>query len=225
MIDISLLQYPKKSHRKKVVLPKHSSVLAEFFGIMIGDGGINNPWQATITVNAVADADYIPYVSNLCQKLFEILPALRKRKENKAFVISLASTSVVDFLVANGIPRGNKLKNGLRIPKWILEKKSFKRACIRGLVDTDGCLFIQAHKVFGKTYKNIGLSFSSASPDLIFQVAEIFEEFGIMPHISKRGRDVCLYRADAVRRYLEVFGTSNDRIKSVYHKWKGAGVV
>lgn len=222
MGDIRSLKYPQKSHRKKIILPKHSVTMAEFFGIMMGDGGINNPWQATITLNAIKDAFYAKYVIDLCRKLFGVAPAVRKRKEKKALVISLASTSVVDFLVEQGLSRGNKLKNGLRIPGWILKKPLYRKACVRGLVDTDGCLFIHKHVVSGKIYKNIGLCFTSYSPELIYQVMNIFEEFKIMSHISKRGQDICLYRADAVARYLKVFGTSNDRIASVYKKWKGA---
>jgi len=79
--------------------------------------------------------------------------------------------------------------------------------------------------VFGRKYRNIGLNFVSKSKDLIFQVALIFEQFGIMPHISGRGSDVCLYRADDVARYLKIFGTSNDRIESVYKKWRDARAV
>lgn len=225
MTDITTLKYPKKSHRKEVSLPKYSINLAEFFGIMIGDGGINNAWQANITVNAISDFSYSRYIAILCQKLFNTTPAIRKRKTTKALVISLTSTSIVDFLVANGLPRGNKLKQGLKIPKWILDKPSYCKVCVRGLIDTDGCVFVHAHKVNGKAYKNIGLTFSSRSQELIFQVAAILDEFGIMPHISKRGTDIYLYQADSVLKYLKVFGTSNERIQLVYNKWRDARVV
>ena len=140
-------------------------------------------------------------------------------------MISLTSISIVEFLVLNGLPRGNKLKNGLSIPKWILSKSLYKKACVRGLVDTDGCMFVHTHKVNGKVYNNIGLTFTNYSLDLVFQVAEILQEFGITPHISKRGRDIYLYQADSVLRYLRIFGTSNNRIKSVYEKWRDARVV
>lgn len=222
MPDIRLLKYPKKSHRKRVILPKRSIALAEFFGIMIGDGGINNPWQANITINAVADAAYADYVSKLCGRLFGVLPAVRKRKGRQALVISLASTSIVDFLVERGLARGDKLKSGLRIPKWILKKKEYQKACVRGLIDTDGCVFVHTHKVRGRVYKNIGLTFTSNSPELIFQTASILEKFDIIPHITKRGKDIYLYQADTVAKYLKIFGTSNERIESVYKKWKGA---
>jgi len=96
---------------------------------------------------------------------------------------------------------------------------------VRGLVDTDGCVFVHVHRVSGKIYKNIGLTFTSYSSKLIFQVADIFAEFGVIPHISKRGRDIYLYQADSVARYLKIFGTSNNRIESVYRKWRDARVV
>lgn len=188
---------------------------------MMGDGGINNPWQVTISVNAVRDKNYAKYVSELCFTLFNIRPAIQIRKPRNTLVLRLSSTTIVDFLVTLGLPRGNKLKHGLKIPPWILKKRAYKKACVRGLMDTDGCLFIHIHNVKGKTYRNLGLSFRNHSRELIFQVAEIFEEFGIIPHITERERDVCLYRADDVTKYLAIFGSSNKRITSVYKKWRG----
>ena len=127
--------------------------------------------------------------------------------------------------MSNGLKRGDKLKNGLAIPRRILSKSPYRKACVRGLVDTDGCAFVHKHRVRGKVYRNIGLTFTSYSCELIFQVSDILEEFGIMPHISKDGKDIYVYQADSVLRYLKVFGTSNNRIKSVYNKWRDARVV
>jgi hypothetical protein len=225
MSDVSKLKYPNRSHRKEVILPKESDDLAEFLGIMMGDGGIGNPWQATITLNSVVDAKYSLYVSNLCKKLFGILPAMRKRKTRNALVISLASTTVVDFLVSQGLSRGNKIKNGLNIPDWIYKKKSYQKSCLRGLIDTDGCIYVHKHFVCGNLYKNIGLSFVSYSPELVLFVMSSLEKFGIIAYISKRGTDVSIYQEDSIAKYLKVIGTSNSRIESVYKKWRDARVV
>jgi intein/homing endonuclease len=224
MAFIESLKNPKKSHRKIVTLPKRSSRLAEFMGIMLGDGGINNAWQATITMNALKDVEYAHYLVGLVKDLFGIVPAVRKRKTSQALVISIASTTVVDFLVREGLPRGNKLKNGVAVPSWILHNPLYRARCVRGLIDTDGCLFVHTHSVSKKRYFNIGLCFSSASPVLIKQVADAFGKVQIIPHIDKRGRNIYLYREDAVRQYLKRFGTSNERISSVYRYWKRARV-
>ncbi|PIR83130.1 hypothetical protein COU19_02165 [Candidatus Kaiserbacteria bacterium CG10_big_fil_rev_8_21_14_0_10_56_12] len=218
---IKTLRYPKKSHRKKVTIPKRSKALAEFHGIMLGDGGIGNPWQATITLNATKDREYARYIQKLVSDLFALAPVIIKSKDRDALRILINSTTTVDFLVSSGLSRGNKLAKGLRIPKWILAKPSYRLACVRGLVDTDGCIFIHKHVVAKKLYRNIGLTFSSRSPELIFQVAAILGEFKIVPHITMRGTDIYLYQADAVARYLEIFGSSNTRITSVYEQWRG----
>ncbi|MGH7174849.1 MAG: LAGLIDADG family homing endonuclease [Minisyncoccia bacterium] len=225
MGDISSLKYPKKSHRKKASLPRPSAKLAEFVGIMIGDGGIGNAWQAVITVNAIVDKDYAKYIKNLCIDLFDVTPIVRKRMNRQALDIVLTSINVVDFLVSCGLPRGNKLAQGLEIPGWIMQNKSFRKACLRGLVDTDGCIFIHEHNVNKKEYRNIGLCFTSYSPELLRQVACVFEEFEVIPHIDTRWKNVYLYRADAVAKYLKIFGTSNNRISAVYKKWRGGRVV
>ncbi|HWO07422.1 MAG TPA: hypothetical protein VNM40_02450 [Candidatus Paceibacterota bacterium] len=142
MVRVTELAYPAKSHRKKVTIPTESTKLAEFFGIVIGDGSINNPWQANITLNAIADATYIEYVRNLTEELFGAKPRVMYRRATNATIIFLASTTIVDFLVKKGLARGNKLAQGLRIPDWILAVKAYKMACVRGLFDTDGCLIL-----------------------------------------------------------------------------------
>lgn len=224
-MKLSLLKHPENSHRKYVILPEHSNDLAEFFGIMIGDGGINNDWQFKITLNSVSDIKYSKYIMKLIEKLFHSKPKFFKKKIGNAIDVYLNSVTVVDFLVDNGLVRGNKLKQGLRIPRWIFENREFSIKCVRCLFDTDGCMYIHTHKVAGKKYRNIGLQFTSYSKELIFQVAEILDNFGIMPHITKRGNEIYIYQADMIEKYLKVFGTSNPRISSVYNKWRDARVV
>lgn len=216
----SELRYPQKSHRKPVVVPSHSDALAEFFGIMIGDGGINNPWQVTITLNATADAKYATFVQNLMYELFGIAPARRVRASYGALVLSLSSTAVVEFLIQNGLCRGNKVRQSIRIPEWIFRERTYKIACVRGLVDTDGCMVLHSRAISGKTYSHVYVSFSSASAGLLAQVSEIWREFGLSPTLAPNGREVYLYRKKDVQLYVAVIGTSNPRIARIYKKWR-----
>jgi len=213
------LAYPKKSHRKEITIPAFSAPLAEFVGILLGDGGLNNSWQATISLNAISDRKYSNYVCSLGASLFKVIPAVRKRKTRQTLVVSFASTSMVEFLISIGIPFGNKLAGTLLIPTWIYENSKYRVACVRGLMDTDGCLFIHRHKVRGIYYENIGLCFTSYSPELVLQVALIFQEHHIKPHVTDKGRRIYLYSKKAVQDYLKIFGTSNERISELYKKW------
>lgn len=223
VVSLKHLKYPKKSHRKLARTPRFSKKLAEFFGLMLGDGGINNDFQVSISLNSERDQQYSEYIVKICKELFGVVPVVRKRKTRKTLVISLASITVVDFLVSNGLPRGNKLKNGLRIPKWILQNAEYKKACVRGLVDTDGCVFIHKHFVNHRKYTNLTLTFTSYDKVFLKQIADIFKEFGIMPRITKRGKDIYLYKNELINQYFSIFGSSNSRLKNVYNQWRRSG--
>jgi hypothetical protein len=225
MNSLSHLTYPNKSHRKQIIIPQDSIELAEFFGIMIGDGGINNDWQINISLNSISDRNYADYVSMLGIKLFGIKPAIRIRKESQVIIVSFASINLIEALMQKGILKGNKLKQNLNIPDWIMQSSDYKIACVRGLVDTDGGLYLHRHTVSSHYYENIGLCFTSFSRVLIDQVAGVFNENGIKAHISKDYHKIYLYSSKSVEKYLEVFSSSNQRILSFYSAWRGARVV
>lgn len=218
------MKYPKKSHRKQIKIPQESIHLAELMGIEFGDGGINNPWQMVITLNAEKDSEYARYVIKLIHELFGINVAVRKRKEKILQIVS-SSASLVDFFVGKGATRGNKVKQCFDIPDWVRRNRKYERAFVRGLVDTDGCLYIHYHTIKDIEYKNIGFCFTSGSKNLLNSVADIFRKSGIKPHITDKERRIYLYGKDSVLKYLNTFGSSNPRISNVYKKWKGAGVV
>ena len=54
---------------KKFKYPRYSSKLAEFVGIMLGDGCIN-PGMIDISLNSEADRECIQYVVKLSNQLF-----------------------------------------------------------------------------------------------------------------------------------------------------------
>jgi hypothetical protein len=58
------LSYPKKSHRKSITIPEDSVQLAEFLGMLAGDGGMSN-FQVTISLNSLLDREYPAYIADL----------------------------------------------------------------------------------------------------------------------------------------------------------------
>ena len=221
----SLLKYPLKSHRKVVTLPQESGQLAELIGIIYGDGSIGNSWQVIISLNSITYAEYAKYIQSLMLSLFELEARLRKRPNQNTLVVVLTSTTAVDFLVEKGAVRGNKLINTEGIPSWILANQDYERFFVRGIVDTDGCLYFHTHFVNGKKYVNIGLCFTNYSPKLILEISSILESFQIRAHITDRGRRIYLYRKKDIEKYLEEFGTSNARIIRKYKEWRSRIVV
>lgn len=215
----SNLLFPKKSHRKLVNLPDKSEDLAELMGIIYGDGAIGNRWQIVISLNSISDEIYSKYVSNLFTRLFGISASVRKRPNQNTLVVVCSSITVVDYLVDRGAARGSKIMNKLIIPPWILKNSSFTKVFIRGLIDTDGCIYMHKHFTGNKYYVNIGLCFTNFSTDLVDQVDKVFQEYGINSHKSDKNRRIYLYSKKAVEKYLLIFGSSNPRIKDKYKNW------
>lgn len=222
-MELNFLKYPKKSHRKPISIPQESADLAELMGIEFGDGGIGNPWQMIITLNADKDGEYGLYIKKMIHRLFGIEAVFRKRGERTLQIVS-TSTSLVDFLVSRGAVRGNKIKKNFDIPNWILASTDYEKAFVRGLVDTDGGLYIHRHVVRGANYKNIGFCFTSYSRNLLYSVSDIFRKFGIEPHIAAKGSQINLYGQSSISKYLSIFNSNNPRITNLFKEWRGAGV-
>lgn len=141
--------------RKPINRPQKSALLAEFFGIMLGDGGVS-AYQIMITLNRFDDAEYILFVSNVVDTLFDIKPKVRMYSENSITKsvgrIEISRRDLVEFLTQNGLVLGNKVRQQATVPKWILENKEYRIACLRGLIDTDGCVYKNTYIVSGKMY-------------------------------------------------------------------------
>ncbi len=138
---------------KKIRYPKKSEELAEFVGIILGDGNIfsyrkrkNNRtisvYEIRICGHSKDDKNYlIDFVVPLCQQLFNIEPSIHFHENKNEVYIKLTGKEIVEFLSNIGLRPGNKIKNQLSIPKWIWSNKNFLKACLRGLFDTDGSIY------------------------------------------------------------------------------------
>ena len=194
--------------KKQIHKPLKSSKLAEFAGIMIGDGGISE-YHITVTLNSQDDYDYSIFVCRLIKELFDVSPKIYKKKGSLAIDIVVHRKDLVEFCHSIGLKIGNKLKQGLDIPQWIKNNKQYSISCVRGLVDTDGSIFTHKYKVNGKEYSYKKLSFTSCSKQLLNSVFQILDGIGLSPRIC--GKDVCLDSTKDIKKYFCIIGTSNPK--------------
>lgn len=200
--------------QKIYVFPKgYHENLAEFVGIMLGDGGITSG-QCMITLNREADAEYVQFVLVFLEKLFGEKPKFFIRKDSKAIVIYYNGFLLIDYLVNLGLKVGNKVKQQVDVPEWVKENKNFKIACLRGLMDTDGGVFIHKYTVNGKEYFYKKICFSNRSIPLLKFVAKTLKELGFTPKIIDKvvNKKVWLYNSNEVNQYLVEVGTHNSRL-------------
>ena len=192
---------------KPISIPQRSEDLAEFMGIMIGDGGISD-YQTTITLNKKDDEEYADYVWTLVKRLFGVIPG--RQFDRSVVNIVVSRKKLVEFCKNMGLPIGNKIKQGLDIPVWIMENDNYARKCLRGMVDTDGSVVIHRYKVNGKQYCYRKLQFASQSPPLIKSAKIIFYRNKMKPRLDSRGH----LRLDSVKetsRYFSIIGSSNPK--------------
>lgn len=193
---------------RKIPAPRKSSSLAELMGALMGDGHMSE-YQVSLTTNAETDRFHADHIAYLLHLQFGGRVSITKKKDCNAVTVLLSSKSASLHLERLGMPRGNKLKVGLRPPDWILKNNSFTTAFIRGLVDTDGCVYEDRHRINGKDYSSLCIAFTSASEPMLNFVHTTLSERGFTPR--KWGRHIRLRRRKDVLRYTKEIGFSNPK--------------
>ena len=170
--------------RKKFPKLRYSKDLAELCGILLGDGGITNA-QVTVSLNRYVDKPYSVFVDSLFNKIFAEHPY--KMLGKNVIVLVLSGVNLVEALEKLGLKRGNKITYQVDIPGWIMENPRYARACLRGLIDTDGCVFTHRHYIGGHKYLHMGLNFSSHSRPLQIGVNNLLSANGIKSSLAGHG--------------------------------------
>ena len=194
---------------KPICIPEVSPQLAEFVGIMMGDGGMSR-YQATITLHRDDDWDYAKFVSAQVKELFGYTPGIRVSTKQAVVRIVISRINIVRFLYSLGLPIGDKIRNHIDIPRWIRKKDFLLHACVRGLVDTDGSVFVHSYLSKGKRYAYKKLSFTSASEPLRQSVKKTLQGLGLQARLGSNN-DVRIDSKNDTHRYFEVIGSSNPK--------------
>lgn len=197
---------------KKINIPRYSKRLAEFIGILVGDGAITKR-QVVITLNRFDDKDFIKYVRNLIKNLFFVDPTESKRESILNIIIS--RTRLVQFLTKKWFKIGNKVRQQIDIPRWIKKNSLYTKACIRGLLDTDGCFYVDKHKHKDKIYYNGGLNFTNRSLPILLFLKNGLEKLGFHPTQNTKF-SISLRRETEILNYFKIIGSSNPKHKNKF---------
>lgn len=207
--------------RNKITVPKPSSELAEMIGILIGDGCLTK-YQVSISTNAVDDKEYGIFIGQLMARLFNLKPTFKTRGDSHCLTITISSIELVLTLQRMGLNVGHKIRQGLDIPPWILENKAYSIACLRGIFDTDGGIFIERHTYKDVNYEYPRMSFVSASSSLRDSIFKTLSSLGFGGKI-RGNRSVNLERRHDIDLYFRLIGTSNPKHLKRYMQFGGVG--
>lgn len=207
---------------KKINLPKDSKELAEFYGIMLGDGNLTKikgykigTYMIRIVGDLKKDEEYLlKYVKPLIKKLFGIEVRNGNFKQTNAMFIESHGIKLVEFLETKGFKPGNKIKNKLGLPDWIKRNPSFLKRCLRGLYDTDG----SAYKLGNQNSYQI--NFCNYNKRLLKEVRKALISLSIFPSKITKGTEINITKKSELRRFLNIVGFSNSKHLNKVKMWK-----
>lgn len=195
--------------RKKINYPQKGINLAELFGVILGDGGLPGNHQLIISFNNKTDREYSLYLNSLLQRLFHVNGNILYRKGNNGADIVVSSSNLVDFLLREGLCSGNKVKNQVGIPAWIRRKPEYEKACLRGLMDTDGSFYCHKYISGGRKYKYLKLCFTNCSKPILKFVFDVLRDLDYQAYLD--GNHVSIYSVGGIKRYFKEIGTNNQK--------------
>lgn len=120
------------------------------------------------------------------------------------------------------MPQGNKIQNNLAVPRWIMNKNIYQKAFIRGLFDSDGCIYLDKHRIRNKLYNHLGWAVTSYAEKLRKDIVEILMNLGYSPTSRDSQKSVYLRRQKEILKYFKEIGTSNPKHLNRFRKFKKA---
>jgi intein/homing endonuclease len=192
--------------------PLYCAELAEFIGVLLGDGNSywsqrHHIWQIRITGHRDEEEYFKQYLVPLCERLFHITPKVYFHKKTKAIILAINSKNLSKYLEKIGFPPGNKVERQACGPTWVFSNKEYMKAYLRGLIDTDGSIYLAG--------KWAQLSFKNSSVPLLEDHQKVSRELGLyaskitskqvyisrQSHISKYYKEVGFHNLKNARRY------------------------
>lgn len=196
-----------QNKRSDVFIPKkRTKELAEFFGIMMGDGSLSKN-QVMVTLGSKEDS-YVDYVSELMSNIFKTKTSVSTRKAGYKDVY-IGSVDLSNWLVREGLVF-NKVKNQVDVPKWVLQKDEFMISFLRGFFDTDGSVYKIRH--------GVQASYTNRSLPLLEAARYMLKKLGYSPSKESVFKVYLTKKVD-LEKFLREIKPSNEQKLNKMRRW------
>lgn len=160
-------------------LNENKKLQSYIVGLAIGDGNLSNPNGRAVRLRITCDKKYPLLTQRIFNSLKLLLPDNRVSKIDRdggCMDISVYSNHLENILgwKANG---GSKFLQKVSMPDWVKENNNYKINCLRGLIETDGCIY------HDRGYKMV--NFTTIIPNLAVDVQNILTSLGFSPNFYK----------------------------------------
>jgi intein/homing endonuclease len=169
---------------KKEWLPlKPTHFLASIVGRLMGDGNLSKD-RMVGDFRFYGDLLKLDKIKLNLKKYFGIIPySYYVHPKGGGYILKYNNAIFSRILELSGVPRGNKILNSFKVPKWIMEgNKKVKKAFLSAIFSDEMGRIAHKQK---NTWKGLEFGMSkikSKSKDLIFflnQLKIILDEFGV----------------------------------------------
>jgi hypothetical protein len=206
---------------KKIYEPElDNPLLSEFVGIMLGDGYIagSKPYEVSIVCNSEYDLPYVTqFIPFLFRDLFGLVPKFKKYSDENAIKVYSYSKRLMKYLTKYvRLPANRKRYKNLKIPRIFFANTNLLKACVRGLIDTEGGIY-RHHEHLAE------ISFWNRNESLKDEVFEALKLLDLSPNMGKKC--VNIRRKLSVIRYCDEVGFSNVKNSHKYLIWRRTGKV
>ncbi len=193
------------SGRNVIKIPTDSPRLAEFFGIILGDGNVYvnkkyGAYQIRIACHPIQEREYASFISDLLKELFDLKPSLTRR--GLGLYVCIDSRELADYLIQN-LPG---LKSSFSYPSWIINDSECLKSFVRGLIDTDGSIY----RLSNKNPNTIRISFKNVDKSFLSAMHKALLKLGFHPSKLIYGNIFLTRKADT-GRYLKEIGFNNTK--------------
>jgi intein/homing endonuclease len=217
----------------KIEIPQEiSPELAEETGWHIGDGSMNyyknqGTLRGFYQLRGHIEDDkrhYIDRIKPIFKRLYNLEINLREMPSTRVFGFQIWNDDLVRFKQNLGLKLGPKV--GIIIPEVFLKNKELKIAVIKGIFDTDGCIYLQ--KKNNKLYPR--LEIKTISLKLAEQLKDLYLELGLRATMYKnsynddgnRKQDytIVIRGNEMFHRFMEVIKPANPKHNTKYSLYR-----
>ena len=155
-----------------------SATLAYIIGVALGDGNLSCPNGRATRLRVTCDNKYPNVIKEIRNALVEIFPSNRvaivTNRKGTCIDISVYSNKL-NFIMPWQVGMGTKIIQQTHVPNWILNNSEFSKACLKGLIQTDGSIY------YDRGY--IMINFTNLIKPLIDDVYTMIEELKFKPKL------------------------------------------
>jgi DNA-binding transcriptional regulator WhiA len=130
------------------------AIEAFIVGIALGDGNLSNPNGRAVRLRITCDSRYKNIIAEICAALKSLFPDNKvsavSRKDN-CVDVSIYSNKLAG-LIPWEVSRGTKYEQKAHVPSWIFTREEYILTCLRGLILSDGSIYLD------RTYLMVNIS-------------------------------------------------------------------